>query len=175
MSTISPATDEVAASDTEEGTPPRTPRQLVKLAVTIPEDEFEHDIERAFRSIGREVRLPGFRAGKVPRKVLEARIGLAAAREEALREAVPGYLARAVREHDVDLIATPEVQITQGAEAGPVEFEAVCEVRPVITVPGYGGLRVELLHSYEPPAAIPKRRARRGRDAVHVAPLQCRI
>jgi trigger factor len=49
-----------------------------------------------------------------------------------------------VREHDVDLIASPEVEITGGAEEGPVEFDATCEVRPEITVPGYGGLRVEL-------------------------------
>ena len=124
--------------------PVRVPRQLVKLSVTIAEDEFDRDIDQAFKKIGREARLPGFRAGKVPRKVLEARIGLAAAREEALRDAVPNYLAKAVREHDVDLIATPDVEITAGADDGPVEFDAVCEVRPVITVPGYGGLRVEL-------------------------------
>jgi trigger factor len=116
----------------------------VKLYVEVEEDEFEHDIDRAFKAIAKEVRLPGFRNGKVPRRVLEARIGVGAAREEALRTAVPQYLAKAVREHDVDLIATPEVQITDGEEEGPVEFDATCEVRPVITVPGYGGLRVEL-------------------------------
>jgi trigger factor len=145
-STISPVEDTIP--DQPEGEEvdesPRSPRQLVKLSVTIAEDEFDRDIDQAFRKIGREVRLPGFRAGKVPRKVLEARVGIAAAREEALRDAVPSYLARAVREHDVDLIATPEVEITGGVENGPVEFEAVCQVRPVITVPGYGGLRVEL-------------------------------
>ena len=124
--------------------PVRGPRQLVKLSVTIGEDEFDRDIDQAFRKIGREARLPGFRPGKVPRKVLEARIGLAAAREEALRDAVPAYLAKAVREHDVDLVATPEVELTAGTDGGFVEFEAICEVRPTITVPGYGGLRVEL-------------------------------
>ena len=69
---------------------------------------------------------------------------LAEALLQALRDAVPEYLARAVREHDVDLIAQPEVEITDGQESGPVEFDATCEVRPVITVPGYAGLRVEL-------------------------------
>jgi trigger factor len=116
----------------------------VKLYVEVEEGEFEHDIDRAFKAIAKEIRLPGFRAGKVPRKVLEARIGIGPAREQALRDAVPVYLAKAVREHDVDLIATPQVEITDGEEAGPVEFDATCEVRPVITVPGYGGLRVEL-------------------------------
>ena len=116
----------------------------VKLYVEIDEAEFDNDIDRAFRTIAREVKLPGFRNGKVPRRVLEARIGLGPAREQALRDAIPAYLGRAVREHDVDLVATPEVNITGGAEDGLVEFEASCEVRPVITVPGYGGLRIEL-------------------------------
>ena len=119
-------------------------KRLVKLSVHVPEDEFDRDIDAAFRKIAREVRLPGFRAGKAPRQVLEARIGIAAAREQALRDAIPGYLSAAVREHDVDLIATPEVAITAGEESGAVEFDATCEVRPEITVPGYGGLRVEL-------------------------------
>ena len=116
----------------------------VKLSVNVDEAEFDKDIDQAFRKIAREVRLPGFRAGKAPRRVLEARIGLAPAREQALRDSIPQYLAKAVREHDVDLIATPEVEITSGAEEGPVEFDATCEVRPEITVPGYDGLRVEL-------------------------------
>ena len=158
-STIAPADDTRAASSSRgEGagdeasggtasnsnSVERTPRQLVRLSVMIDEAEFDRDIDEAFRKIGREARLPGFRAGKVPRKVLEARIGLAAAREEAIRDAVPNYLAQSVREHDVDLIATPEIEITGGAESGPVSFDAVCEIRPVINVPGYRGLRVEL-------------------------------
>ena len=116
----------------------------VKISVNIDESEFDRDIDQAFRKIAREVRLPGFRNGKAPRRVLEARIGVAPAREQALRDAIPVYLAKAVRDHEVDLIATPEVEITEGEETGPVAFDATLEVRPEITVPGYGGLRVEL-------------------------------
>ena len=116
----------------------------VKVSVSIDEAEFDRSIDQAFKKIAREVRLPGFRAGKAPRRVLEARIGLQPAREQALQDAIPQYLAQAVREHDVDLIATPEVEVTSGTEEGPVAFDATCEVRPEITVPGYGGLRVEL-------------------------------
>ncbi|MEP7113652.1 MAG: trigger factor, partial [Ilumatobacteraceae bacterium] len=127
--------------DTPEDTPAK---KLVKVSVTIDEAEFDRDIDMAFRTIAKEVKLPGFRQGKVPRKVLEARIGLATAREQALRDAVPQYLATAVREHDIDLISTPNIEFTGGQETGPVSFDATCEVRPEITVPGYGGLRVEL-------------------------------
>lgn len=116
----------------------------VKLYIEVDEAEFDKDIEQAFRVIAREVNLPGFRNGKVPRRVLEARIGLGPAREQALRDAIPQYLGKAVREHNVDLVATPNVDITGGEEDGIVEFEAECEVRPEITVPGYAGLRIEL-------------------------------
>lgn len=116
----------------------------VKLSVNVDEAEFDKDIDAAFRKIAQEVRLPGFRAGKAPRRVLEARIGIAPAREQALRDSIPQYLAKAVREHDVDLIASPEVEITAGEETGPIGFAATCEVRPEVTVPGYDGLRVEL-------------------------------
>jgi len=116
----------------------------VKLYVEVEESEFEHDIDRAFKAIAKEVRIPGFRTGKAPRKVLEAQFGTGPAREQALRDAVPQYLAKAVREHEIDLIATPEVEITDGADDGPVEFDATCEVRPTITVEGYADLQVEL-------------------------------
>jgi trigger factor len=116
----------------------------VRLTVEVDEAEFDKDIDAAFRKIAREVRLPGFRPGKAPRRVLEARIGVAPAREQALRDGIPVYLARAVREHEVDIIAQPEVDITTGTEDGPVAFDATIEVRPKVSVPGYGGLRVEV-------------------------------
>ncbi|MEO6653253.1 MAG: trigger factor [Ilumatobacteraceae bacterium] len=116
----------------------------VKLYIEVDEAEFDKDIDQAFRAIAREVKMPGFRNGKAPRRVLEARIGVGPAREQALRDAIPQYLGKAVREHDVDLVSTPEVQITGGQDEGLVEFEAECEVRPEITVPGYAGLRIEL-------------------------------
>ena len=116
----------------------------IKLSVEVEEAEFDRDIDAAFRKIAQEVRLPGFRPGKAPRRVLEARMGIAPAREQALRDAIPQYLAKAVREHDVDIIDTPQVDITGGTDDGPVQFDATIDVRPKVTVPSYGGLRVEV-------------------------------
>lgn len=116
----------------------------VKLSVEVDESEFDKAIDAAFRKIAREVRIKGFRPGKAPRRVLESYVGIGPAREQALRDAIPEYLARAVREHDVDIIAPPEVDITAGQQEGPVAFDATIEVRPTVMVPGYGGLRVEL-------------------------------
>lgn len=116
----------------------------VKVSISVDETELESDIDAAFKRIAQEVNLPGFRRGKAPRKLLEARIGLGPAREEALREALPKYYAEAVIEHDVDVIAAPEIDITGGQEDGPLSFDAVVEVRPVVTVAGYDGLRVTM-------------------------------
>ena len=116
----------------------------VKLSVEVDASEFEPAVDAAFKKIAREVRLPGFRPGKAPRKVLEARLGPLAGREQALQDSLPEYYSAAVIEHDVDVIAAPEIDITGGQEAGDVAFDAVVEVRPSIEVPGYGGLRVTL-------------------------------
>ena len=116
----------------------------VKLSVEVDEDEFDKAITDAFRKIAREVRIPGFRPGKAPRKVLERRLGAQVGREQALHDALPEYYAQAVTDNDVDAIDAPEIDITAGEEDGPVAFDAVVEVRPVVQVAGYGGLRVEI-------------------------------
>jgi len=116
----------------------------VKLSVEVPSEEFEQAVTAAFKKLAKEVRLPGFRPGKAPRKVLEARLGPLVGREQALQDALPEYYSNAVIEHDVDVIAPPEIDITGGQDTGDVAFDAVVEVRPNIEVPGYGGLRVTL-------------------------------
>jgi trigger factor len=110
--------------------------------VEVDEAEFEKALDAAFRRIAREARIPGFRPGKAPRRILEARIGSDIAREEALREALPEYYEQALSESAVDAIASPEIDITAGKDTGPVAFDAVVEVRPKVAVPGYANLRV---------------------------------
>ena len=116
----------------------------VKVSVEVDEQEFDKAIDAAFKKLSREVRIPGFRPGKAPRRVLEARIGPEVGRSQALQDAIPEFYADAVKEHEVDVIAAPELELTGGEESGPVAFEAVVEVRPVVQVPGYGSLRVTL-------------------------------
>ncbi len=116
----------------------------VKVAVEVEESELEPAVDAAWRQIAKEVRLPGFRPGKAPRKLLEKQFGSDYARSEALRNALPDFYSRAVIEHDVDVIAAPELDITGGETDGPVSFEAVVEIRPEIEVEGYHGLRVEV-------------------------------
>lgn len=114
----------------------------VKLSVEVDEAEFDRAVEAAVRKIAREVKVPGFRPGKAPRRLIEARLGPGVARQEALRESLPEFYARALRETDVDPIAPPEIDITSGTDDGAVAFDAVVEIRPQVSVAGYGGLRV---------------------------------
>ena len=114
----------------------------VKLLVEIDEAEFDRSLDAAFKKIAREVNIPGFRPGKVPRRILEARVGSDYARQQALNDSLPEYYVRALAESNVDAISSPELNLTGGAESGPVIFEAVVEVRPTVRVPGYDGLQV---------------------------------
>src|SRR5438105_9318144 len=116
----------------------------VKVSVEVDEVEFDKAIDAAFRKIARQTRIPGFRPGKAPRRILEARLGSDAARGEALRDALPDYYLQAIEQEAVDAIAPPEIDITAGQDGGPVSFEAVVEVRPQVSVAGYQGLRVTI-------------------------------
>ena len=116
----------------------------VKLTVEVDEGEFDKAVDAAFRKLAREVRVPGFRPGKAPRRLLEARLGSDVARREALRDSLPDFYERALKEHEVEAIAPPEIDITSGEAEGPVAFDAVVEVMPHVRVAGYEGLRVAL-------------------------------
>jgi trigger factor len=116
----------------------------VRLHVAVTAQEFEKAIDAAFRKLARQVKIPGFRPGKAPRRILEARLGTDLAREQALQDALPEYYAEAVENQRLDAIAAPEIDITAGADEGPVEFDAVVEVRPVVELSEYDALRVEV-------------------------------
>ncbi len=116
----------------------------VRLHVAVPADRFERAVDAAFRKLAQEVKIPGFRPGKAPRKLLEAQFGAGVAREQALRDAIPEYYTEAVGAEQLDTIAAPEIDITAGEEEGDVEFDAVVELRPEVTISGYQDLQVTL-------------------------------
>ncbi|HXQ75246.1 MAG TPA: trigger factor [Acidimicrobiales bacterium] len=115
----------------------------VRLSVELDESEVDDALNSTVRRLSRDVRVPGFRPGRVPRPVLEARLGGAEAlRQQAISDALPDLYARAVVDTEVDPIAAPEIDITSGEEGGPLTFDALVEVRPTVSVAGYGGLVV---------------------------------
>lgn len=116
----------------------------VKLSVEVDEQELSSAVDDTVRRLQREVRVPGFRPGKVPRRLLEVRLGGKAIREEVIRHSLPEYYAQAVEEASLDTISPPEIDITAGEEEGPLAFAAVVEVRPKVSIAGYDGLQVTL-------------------------------
>jgi len=115
----------------------------VRLSIEVDETEVDAAVDATARRLARDVRVPGFRPGRVPRPVLEARLGGAAAlRQQAISDALPDLYARAVSDTELDPIAAPKIDVTSGEEAGPLTFDVVVEVRPVVTLPGYQGLVV---------------------------------
>ena len=114
----------------------------VKLSVEVEESEVDKAIDETFTRLARELAVPGFRRGKVPRRVLEARIGRTAARQDALDKHIGTWYQAAVNESGVDVINQPEIEVTAGEEQGPVNFDAVVEVRPQLHLVGYQSLSV---------------------------------
>ena len=116
----------------------------VKVTIEVPEDDIEIAIDAAFKKLAKEVKLPGFRQGKAPRKVLEAKFGKEYARSEALNDIVGDIYFQAVNEHELDVIAQPQLELIEGQESGSAVFEATVEVRPVLEIDGYKDLEIEV-------------------------------
>ncbi len=114
----------------------------VKLAVEVPFEELKSSLDEAYRSIASQIRVPGFRPGKVPARIIDQRIGRAAVLEEAINKALPKAYSDAVRETGVKALGQPDIEVTQLEDNDHVAFTAEVDVRPEISVPAYSGLAV---------------------------------
>ena len=114
----------------------------VRLAIEVPFDELKPSLQKAYREIGTQVQIPGFRRGKVPAAVIDQRIGRVNVLNEAVQEAIPAQIVAAVREHDVKTLGRPEVEITEFADGEPLKFTADVDVRPQITLPDPADIKV---------------------------------
>jgi FKBP-type peptidyl-prolyl cis-trans isomerase (trigger factor) len=117
----------------------------VRLIVDIEESEVSAAVEKVFRSLQRTMKVKGFRPGKLPRPVVEARIGGSQAlRAYAMEDLVPDAYVSAINETGVEAISDPRIEILSGKEEGPVQIEIVVEVRPSVSVAGYQGMEIIL-------------------------------
>ena len=124
-------------TDVEELSPTR-----VRLTVEVPFDELKPSLDQAYRDVGRQVRIPGFRPGHVPRQVLDQRIGRGAVLEQAINDAVPELYSRAVQEANVPVLGQPEVEITKLEDGDQIAFTAEVDVRPSFELPDLGSVQV---------------------------------
>lgn len=114
----------------------------VRINVEVPFTELEPDFDRAFKSLAQQVRLPGFRPGKAPRKLLEARVGRGAVLEQVVNDALPSRYSEAVSASDVKPLGQPEIEVTKLEDGQELAFTAEVDVRPEITLPEFDALKI---------------------------------
>jgi len=114
----------------------------VKVTVEVPFAELEPDFDKAYKALAGQVNIPGFRKGKAPAKLLESRIGRPAVLEQVINDMIPARYSEAVEEHDLKVLAQPEIEVTKLEDNDVVEFTAEVDVRPEITLPDFSSLEV---------------------------------
>ena len=126
-------------STVEQLTPTR-----VKLNVEVPFEELSADFDRAYRSLAQQIRIPGFRPGKAPAKLIEARVGRDSVLAQVVNDAIPAKYSEAVAETETKAIGQPEIDLSELKYGESVTFTAEVDVRPEITLPDYSTLSVEV-------------------------------
>jgi trigger factor len=117
----------------------------VKLTVEVTYDELKPSLDAAYKTIGSQVVVPGFRKGKVPPRIIDQRFGRGAVIEEAVNEALPRFYLKAVEESEVRPLGQPEVDVTavpDPATGGELKFTAEVDVRPEFALPELDGVEV---------------------------------
>jgi len=128
---------------TLETTSENVGKDQVKLTVEVPESELKGPISAAYKRWAAEIKVPGFRKGKVPRQLIDARVGPEVVREEALRDALPDFYREALAAESLEAIAPPEIEVTTFETGSPLVFEATVDVRPEIELPAFGDVHIE--------------------------------
>ncbi|WCZ39474.1 trigger factor [Corynebacterium jeddahense] len=114
----------------------------VKLNVSVPFDELGKEIDQAYAAIAQQVTIPGFRRGKAPRQLIDARFGRGPILEQVVNDMLPTRYERALLENDLNPLGQPEIEITKIEDNDVVEFTAEMDVRPEIEVPDFSKIDV---------------------------------
>jgi trigger factor len=124
-------------TDVEELSPTR-----VKLTVEVPFDELKPNLDKAYKELSQQVRLKGFRPGKVPARLIDQYVGRGTVLQEAVNDALPGLYGRAVEETELFALGQPDVEITELEDNEQFAFTAEVDIRPKFEVPEYDGLEI---------------------------------
>lgn len=116
----------------------------VRLDIEVPFAELRPSIDEAYRSIAREITVPGFRKGKVPPRLVDRRVGRAAVLQEGINNAVPGLVAKAVDEHKLRVLGPPDVDLAELEDGEKIILKADVEVRPEIKLPDLSALEISV-------------------------------
>jgi len=114
----------------------------VKLTVNVPFAELDKEIDQAYSAIAQQVQIPGFRKGKAPRQLIDARFGRGAMLEQVVNDMLPSRYEQAVNENDLKVIGQPNIDIPKVEDNDFVEFTAEVDVRPEIEIPDFSKISV---------------------------------
>ncbi|QYL15354.1 trigger factor [Mycolicibacterium pallens] len=138
----------------------------VRINVEVPFTELQPDFDRAYKELAKQVRLPGFRPGKAPAKLLEARIGRGAVLQQVVNDALPTRYSEAVTATEVTPLGQPEIEVTKIEDGEELVFTAEVDVRPEIELPDLSALKIEVdaieINDDEVDAELQSLRARFG-------------
>ncbi len=116
-----------------------------KLTIEVPAEEFDKAIQAAYQKNKNKFNVPGFRKGKVPYAMVEKMYGAGVFYEEAANELIPDAYANAVAESELEIVARPEINVTQIEKGKPFVFEAEVTLKPEIKLGKYKGVKVEAM------------------------------
>ncbi|SDH88571.1 trigger factor [Actinokineospora alba] len=114
----------------------------VRINVEVPFDELKPNFDRAYRKLASQVRIPGFRPGKAPARVIESRIGRAPILDEVVNEAIPAKYMEALTAGEVKALGQPDIEVTKLEDGDHLAFTAEVDVRPDLTIPAFGEFAV---------------------------------
>ncbi|GAA4733005.1 trigger factor [Modestobacter marinus] len=114
----------------------------VRLAIEVPWSDLDHAFGEVYKELGKQVRVPGFRPGKVPNRVLDQRIGRPVVLEQVVQHAVPEVYSEAIRENQVRVISQPDVEVTRLDDGEALAFTAEVDVAPTLELPPLDSLAV---------------------------------
>jgi trigger factor len=119
------------------------PGSQVGLTIEVPSEQVDRAYDRALNRLAQRVRIGGFRPGKAPRPLLEARLGPAAIRDEVVESLVPGLVSQALRDNNIEALDRPRVEVQELERGRPGRFTARVSVMPDVTLPELASLEVE--------------------------------
>jgi trigger factor len=114
----------------------------VRMAIEVPWGDLDHAFGEVYKELGRQVRVPGFRPGKVPNRVLDQRIGRPLVLEQVVQHAIPEVYSEVVRENQVRVLGQPDIEVTRLDDNDTLAFTAEVDVAPKIEVPPLDALAV---------------------------------
>lgn len=121
----------------------KLPESKIRLKIEVPPEKVDEYIERAYAEISKTLKLPGFRSGHIPHKVIDEKIGTRAVHEEAIRLLIPFAYVEAISQEKILAVGKPEIKVTKFAPGNPAEFDAETPVVPEIKLGDYKKIKVE--------------------------------